>query len=76
MVFRSLPEGHLFRIRGYALWVMEVPLAKLVNPGVEVSAPPTVALAGLGDPLFFSWSPDSRYIVQVQPALPPAHATS
>ncbi len=46
---------------------MEVPLARLVNPGAEVAAPPTVALAGLGVPLFFSWSPDGRYIVQVAP---------
>ncbi len=51
---------------------MEVPLAKLVNPGVEVAETPTVALAGLGEALYFSWSPDGRYIVQVHPALPPA----
>ena len=46
---------------------MEVPLARLVDPGAEVVAPPAVALAGLGVPLFFSWSPDGRYIVQVPP---------
>jgi len=47
-----------------ALRVLEVPLARLVSPGAAAVAPPTVALAGLGVPLFFSWSPDSRFIVQ------------
>lgn len=50
-----------------ALRVLEVPLARLVSPGAAAVAPPTVALAGLGVPLFFSWSPDSRFIVQVRP---------
>lgn len=36
---------------------------------------PPVALAGSGLSLYFAWSPDGRYLLQVHLALPPARAT-
>ena len=56
--------------------MLEVPLARLVSPRAVVAAPPTVALVGLGVPLFFSWSPDSRRIVQASPQPPPPPPSS